>query len=101
MTAYYLNKCGLTALVPYYRPGDPAVADAIKGSMSSESIHPCFWPNHGPVVRETLECAGLRDSRNWKRRANSICCGVAPALSDKPSQIADVTKLSCWRLRCS
>src|SRR5436305_4196702 len=31
MTAYYLMKCGATALVPYYRPGDPAVADAIKG----------------------------------------------------------------------
>jgi len=24
-------KCGATALLPYYRPGDPAVADAIKG----------------------------------------------------------------------
>ena len=31
MTAYYVMKCGATALVPYYRPGDPAVADAIKG----------------------------------------------------------------------
>src|ERR1700730_18041151 len=31
MTPYYLMKCGTTALVPYYRPGDPAVADAIKG----------------------------------------------------------------------
>src|SRR4051812_23697279 len=31
MTPYYLMKCGHTALVPYYRPGDPAVADAIKG----------------------------------------------------------------------
>ncbi len=31
MTPYYLMKCGQTALVPYYRPGDPAVADAIKG----------------------------------------------------------------------
>jgi len=29
MTAYYLMKCGSTALVPYYRPGDPAVADAV------------------------------------------------------------------------
>ena len=26
MTAYYMMKCGATALVPYYRPGDPAVA---------------------------------------------------------------------------
>src|ERR1700729_1029313 len=30
MTPYYLMKCGATALVPYYRPGDPAVADAIE-----------------------------------------------------------------------
>src|SRR4029453_13942500 len=31
MTPYYLMKCGQTALVPYYGPGDPAVADANKG----------------------------------------------------------------------
>ena len=31
MTAYYVMKCGQTAPVPYYRPGDPAVADAIRG----------------------------------------------------------------------
>ena len=26
MTAYYMMRVGSTALVPYYRPGDPAVA---------------------------------------------------------------------------
>ena len=26
LTPYYLMKCGATALLPYYRPGDPAVA---------------------------------------------------------------------------
>src|SRR4030081_638506 len=31
MTPYYLMKCGATALVPYYRPGDPAVGGAVKG----------------------------------------------------------------------
>src|SRR6185312_7694272 len=31
MTPYYLMRCGPTALVPYFRPGDPAVAAAIKG----------------------------------------------------------------------
>ena len=31
MTPYYLMKAGQTALLPYYRPGDPAVADAIRG----------------------------------------------------------------------
>src|SRR6201990_579033 len=31
MTPYYIMRCGATALLPYYRPGDAAVADAIKG----------------------------------------------------------------------
>ena len=29
LTAYYLMRVGNTALVPYYRPGDPAVAAMI------------------------------------------------------------------------
>ena len=39
MTAYYLMKCGSTALVPYYRPGDPAVA----GAITSARVPPT-WP---------------------------------------------------------
>ena len=31
MTAYYVMKLGRTALLPYHRPGDPAVVDAIRG----------------------------------------------------------------------
>jgi ribulose-5-phosphate 4-epimerase/fuculose-1-phosphate aldolase len=31
MTAYYVMKLGRTALLPYYRPGDDAVAGAIRG----------------------------------------------------------------------
>src|SRR2546430_14725799 len=31
MTPYYLMQCGETALVPYYRPGDRAVSEAVKG----------------------------------------------------------------------
>jgi len=56
MTAYYLMKCGPTALVPYYRPGDPAVGDAIKGLAGKYSS--VLLANHGPVVAgETLEAA--------------------------------------------
>jgi hypothetical protein len=64
--AYYLMKCGATALVPYYRPGDPAVADAIKG-----------WPEifiraaRQSRSRGLGRYAGSRrvlPSRNWKRR---------------------------------
>jgi ribulose-5-phosphate 4-epimerase/fuculose-1-phosphate aldolase len=56
LTAYYLMKCGSTALVPYYRPGDPAVADAIKGLAGQYSS--VLLANHGPVVSgDTLEAA--------------------------------------------
>jgi ribulose-5-phosphate 4-epimerase/fuculose-1-phosphate aldolase len=56
MTPYYLMKCGQTALVPYFRPGDPAVADAIKGLAGKYSS--VLLANHGPVVSgDTLEAA--------------------------------------------
>jgi ribulose-5-phosphate 4-epimerase/fuculose-1-phosphate aldolase len=56
MTAYYLMRCSATALVPYYRPGDPAVADAIRGLAGKYSC--VLLANHGPVVAgETLETA--------------------------------------------
>lgn len=51
MTAYYLMRVGQTALVPYYRPGDPAVADAIRGLAGQYSS--VLLANHGPVVAGT------------------------------------------------
>jgi 3-dehydro-4-phosphotetronate decarboxylase len=56
MTPYYLMRAGQTALVPYYRPGDPAVADAIRGLAGKYSS--VLLANHGPVVAgDTLEAA--------------------------------------------
>ncbi|WP_375456001.1 aldolase [uncultured Methylobacterium sp.] len=56
LTAYYLMRTGGTALVPYYRPGDPAVADAIRGLAGRYSA--VLLANHGPVVAgESLEAA--------------------------------------------
>lgn len=56
MTPYYLMRCGLTALLPYYRPGDPAVADAIKGLAGKYAS--VLLANHGPVVASgSLEAA--------------------------------------------
>jgi ribulose-5-phosphate 4-epimerase/fuculose-1-phosphate aldolase len=56
MTAYYVMRVGRTALVPYYRPGDPAVANAIRGLAGRTAS--VLLANHGPVVAgETLEGA--------------------------------------------
>lgn len=48
LTPYYLMRAGQTALVPYYRPGDPAVADAIRGLAGRYAS--VLLANHGPVV---------------------------------------------------
>lgn len=48
MTAYYVMKLGRTALVPYFRPGDDAVAGAIRGLAGRYSS--VLLANHGPVV---------------------------------------------------
>ncbi|MEL6059266.1 MULTISPECIES: 3-oxo-tetronate 4-phosphate decarboxylase [unclassified Methylobacterium] len=56
LTPYYLMRTGGTALVPYYRPGDPAVADAIRGLAGKYSA--VLLANHGPVVAgDSLEGA--------------------------------------------
>lgn len=48
MTPHFLMKCGSPALLPYYRPGDPAVAHAIRGLAGRYSS--VLLANHGPVV---------------------------------------------------
>jgi len=48
LTAYYLLRVGRLPLVPYYRPGDPALADAV-GAQAPDN-HAMLLANHGPVV---------------------------------------------------
>lgn len=56
MTPYYVMRCGGTALLPYFAPGDAAVGDAIRGLAGKYAC--VLLSNHGPVVAgETLEAA--------------------------------------------
>jgi ribulose-5-phosphate 4-epimerase/fuculose-1-phosphate aldolase len=48
MTPYSVMRVGPTALLPYFRPGDPAVADAIRGLAGKHAA--VLLANHGPVV---------------------------------------------------
>jgi ribulose-5-phosphate 4-epimerase/fuculose-1-phosphate aldolase len=41
-------KIGRLPLIPYHRPGDPKLADAIRGSARRH--HAVLLANHGPVV---------------------------------------------------
>jgi len=56
LTPYYVMRCGSTALLPYYAPGDAAVGDAIRRLAGRYSC--VLLSNHGPVVAgDTLEAA--------------------------------------------
>lgn len=56
ITAYYVMKIGRLPLVPYYRPGDPGLGDAIRGLAGRHTA--VLLANHGPVVSATsLEAA--------------------------------------------
>jgi 3-dehydro-4-phosphotetronate decarboxylase len=91
MTAYYLMKCGATALVPYYRPGDPAVADAIKGLSGKYSS--VLLANHGPVVSgDTLEAAIFAiEELEETAKLYLLLRGLNPRYLT-PAQVSDLTK---------
>ncbi|MGA7806442.1 aldolase [Bradyrhizobium sp.] len=92
MTAYYLMKCGATALVPYYRPGDPAVADAIKGLAGNYSS--VLLANHGPVVAgDTLEAAVFAiEELEETAKLYLLLRGLNPRYLSA-EQVADLTKV--------
>jgi len=48
ITAYYVMRIGRLALVPYYAPGDIALADAVRNVAGRH--HAVLLANHGPVV---------------------------------------------------
>lgn len=48
ITAYYVMRIGQLPLVPYYPPGDEALADAV-GKLAGRH-HAVLLANHGPVV---------------------------------------------------
>src|SRR4029077_6379682 len=48
ITAYYVMRVGLLALVPLFRPGDLALAEAVRGFAGKH--HAVLLANHGPVV---------------------------------------------------
>jgi len=91
MTAYYLMRVGQTALVPYYRPGDPAVADAIRGLAGQYAA--VLLANHGPVVAgDTLEAAVFAtEELEETAKLYLLLRGLNPRYLS-PQQVSDLAK---------
>ncbi len=90
MTPYYLMRAGQTALVPYYRPGDTAVAGAIRGLAGRYSS--ILLANHGPVVAgDSLEAAVFAtEELEETAKLYLLLRGLNPRYLT-PQQVADLT----------
>jgi 3-dehydro-4-phosphotetronate decarboxylase len=56
LTAYSIMRLGKVKLLPYFRPGDPAMGDAVRGLAGKRSA--VLLAHHGPVVAgKDLEAA--------------------------------------------
>lgn len=56
LTPYSLMQCGRVPMLPYFKPGDMALADAIRGIAGKHAA--VLLANHGPVVAgKTLQTA--------------------------------------------
>ncbi len=51
ITAYYIMRVGRLPLVPYFKPGDLALTEAVRGLAGKH--HAMLLANHGPVVSGT------------------------------------------------
>lgn len=57
LTAYYVMRVGRLPLIPFYRPGDPDLAAAIR--EYARGHHAVLLANHGPVVAGSSLAAAL------------------------------------------
>lgn len=89
MTPYYLMRAGQTALVPYHRPGDPAVANAIKALAGKYTS--VLLANHGPVVcgRDLEGAVFATEELEETARLYLLLRGLNPRLLS-PEQVADL-----------
>jgi ribulose-5-phosphate 4-epimerase/fuculose-1-phosphate aldolase len=92
LTPYYLMRAGQTALVPYYRPGDPAVADAIRGLAGRYAS--VLLANHGPVVAgDTLQAAVFAtEELEETAKLYLLLRGLNPRHLT-PAQVADLVRV--------
>lgn len=57
ITAYYVMRIGSLPLIPYFKPGDMKLADAVRQKAGKH--HAVLLANHGPVVAGTSLAAAV------------------------------------------
>jgi ribulose-5-phosphate 4-epimerase/fuculose-1-phosphate aldolase len=67
ITAYFVMRVGKLKLLPYFPPGDPALASAIGAVAAKHSA--VLLANHGPVVAGTSLDAAMNAAEELEETA--------------------------------
>ncbi|RJE84419.1 3-oxo-tetronate 4-phosphate decarboxylase [Paracoccus onubensis] len=92
ITPYAFMQMGRVQLLPYFRPGDPAIGDAVRGLAGKRSA--VMLANHGPVVAGLdLEgaCNAIEELEATARLA-LLLRGTTPNMLT-PEQVAELVRI--------
>ena len=92
ITPYAFMQLGRVRLLPYFRPGDPAIGDAVRGLAGKRSA--VMLANHGPVVAGLdLEgaCNAIEELEATARLA-MLLRGTTPNMLN-PQQVEELVRL--------
>lgn len=92
ITPYAFMQLGRVKLLPYFRPGDPAIGEAVRGLAGKRSA--VMLANHGPVVAGLdldAACNAVEELEATARLA-MLLRGTTPAMLT-PAQVADLVRL--------
>ncbi|MEL7466333.1 MAG: 3-oxo-tetronate 4-phosphate decarboxylase [Pseudomonadota bacterium] len=89
LTAYSIMRLGKVKLLPHFRPGDPAMGDAVRALEGQRSA--VLLANHGPVVSDKTLDAAVYATEELEETAKLalLTRGLSPIMLTEP-QIRDV-----------
>ena len=91
LTAYYVMRVGRLPLVPYFAPGDPDLAHAVRALAGTH--HAVLLANHGPVVAGTSLANAQYASEELEETAKLFLMLQNQALRLlTPEQVADLRR---------
>jgi ribulose-5-phosphate 4-epimerase/fuculose-1-phosphate aldolase len=91
LTAYYVMRIGTLPLVPYYAPGDMALADAVRGYAGRH--HAVLLANHGPVVAASSLAAAADAVEELEATAKLyLLLRGSPVRALSDAQVADLQR---------